>query len=177
MEIICQLVAVSWEDGGMSIVKIITDAPPKSMSPDFAKANGYTWIRRRGGGWHRDATDEVIAGDIGHRLRPFTSWRRIDPTDIPDDRTFREAWIDGGTIAVDMPKARDIHRNRLRAVRAPKLAALDVEQMRALVSSDTKTVASIEEQKRALRDVPADPAIEAAATPEALAAVMPAALA
>lgn len=78
-------------------------------------------------------------------------------------------------ITIDMDKAREIHRDRIRAARAPLLAAADVDFQRALeTGADTSAIVA---RKSALRDAPADPAIDAATTPEQLAAVWPAALA
>lgn len=76
----------------------------------------------------------------------------IEETLVPTDRSFRDAWkIDGGKIDHDMGKAREITKNRLRAERAPLLAKLDVQFMRALeAASDT---AAITAEKQRLRDV------------------------
>jgi len=99
----------------------------------------------------------------------------IDEAAVPADRTFRDAWVlTADALAVDMAKAREIHRNRIRAARAPLLAAADVAYMRALEAG--QDTAAIVARKNALRAAPADPAIEAATTPEALAAVWPAVL-
>ncbi len=69
-------------------------------------------------------------------------------------------------INVNMTKARDIHREKVREARNPKLAAKDVEFQRALeTGADT---ASIVSEKQALRDAPAAAAIDAATTPEQL---------
>jgi hypothetical protein len=97
---------------------------------------------------------------------------------VPSDRTFRDAWTLGAnqTIGHDMPKARNIQRRRMREARAPLLAALDVEYQRADESGDTIRKAAVVARKQALRDVTADPAIEAATTPDDLRAVWPAAL-
>lgn len=101
----------------------------------------------------------------------------VDHSLAPSDRTFRNAWkLDGGAIGVDMVKARELHRNKLRELRKPKLEALDVEYQRADEKGDTAEKKRVADKKQALRDVTADPAIEAAQTPEALKAVMPAAL-
>ena len=63
-------------------------------------------------------------------------------------------------FGVDMAKAREIHKTNIRAAREPKLAELDVEFQKALeTSSDTTDIVS---KKQALRDAPADSAIEAA---------------
>ena len=65
-------------------------------------------------------------------------------------------------IKIDMSKAKSIHKENIRRARAPKLAELDVEFQKALeTSSDTTAIVS---KKKALRDAPADSAIEAAKT-------------
>ena len=120
--------------------------------------------------------------DILAKLHPDNAsqvarYRALTRGEIPVERRFRAAWRDGGqSVAVDMPAAREIHRDYLRALRAPILAKLDTEYMRADEAGDVAAKARIAAQKQALRDVTADPAIEAAKTPEALAAVLPAAL-
>ena len=59
-----------------------------------------------------------------------------------------------------MAKAKEIHKTNIRVARTPKLADLDVEFQKALeTSSDTTDIVS---KKQALRDAPADSAIEAA---------------
>ncbi len=106
-----------------------------------------------------------------------TGHRVAAPTEIPTDRTFRRAWRDGGDkIDVDMPTAREVWRDRMRAAREPKLASLDVEYQRADEGGDAKAKKDVAAAKQALRDVTADPAIEAARTPEELKAVWPAIL-
>jgi hypothetical protein len=89
---------------------------------------------------------------------------------VPADRVFRGAWqFNGAAVEIDMTKARDIHRDNLRAERAPKLAALDVDYMKALEQGHVTT--TIAAEKQALRDVPADARIADAATPDALKAL------
>ena len=69
-------------------------------------------------------------------------------------------------INVNMTKARDIHREKVRFARNPKLASKDIEFQRALeTGADT---AAIVAAKQALRDAPAAAAIEAASTPDVL---------
>lgn len=96
---------------------------------------------------------------------------------IPPDRLFREAWAvddQNSAIVVDMDLARDIWRDKIRAARIEPLAQLDAAFMKALeTGADTSLIAS---QKQELRDAPADPAIDAATTPEELKAVQPAGL-
>jgi len=77
-------------------------------------------------------------------------------------------------ITINMAKARDIHRAKMREARAPILAALDVQFQRALESNaDTSAIVA---KKQALRDVTSDPAIEAAQTTDQLKAVWPSVL-
>lgn len=89
---------------------------------------------------------------------------------VPSDRTFRGAWqYNEAVIEVDMAKARDIHKDNLRAERKPRLEALDVDYMKALeAGSGADAIAS---QKTTLRDITADSRIAGAATPDALKAL------
>ena len=89
---------------------------------------------------------------------------------VPADRTFRGAWqFSGSAVDIDMAAARDIHRDNLRQARKPLLDALDVDYMKALEQGgDTAAIAA---QKQVLRDVTADPRIDAAATPDELKAL------
>ena len=97
--------------------------------------------------------------------------------EVPAERTFRGAWeanADTGVISVDMAVARDIWRDKMRQARTEPLAALDTAFMKALETcADTTQITA---DKQALRDAPTDPAIDAATTPEELAAVQPAGL-
>ena len=79
-------------------------------------------------------------------------------------------------IRVNMDKARDITRDRVREERKPLLEALDVEYMRALESQDTVALQIVSFKKQALRDATRDPEIDQASTPDELKAVRPAAL-
>jgi hypothetical protein len=79
-------------------------------------------------------------------------------------------------IRVNMDKAREIKKDMIRAERAPKLAALDVEFMRAVETSDADAQTTIAAKKQALRDATEDPVILNATTPEALKEATPSAL-
>jgi len=70
------------------------------------------------------------------------------------------------SISINMTKAKEIHRKHVREVRTPLLASLDTDFQRALeTSSDTTAIVS---KKKALRDAPANTAIDAASTPDEL---------
>ena len=69
-------------------------------------------------------------------------------------------------IKIDMAKAKEIHRQKIRDAREPKLAELDVEFQRALETGES--TADIVSKKQALRDAPADSGIAAASDADAL---------
>jgi hypothetical protein len=55
-------------------------------------------------------------------------------------------------IGIDINKAKDIHKDKIREVRNPLLQAKDVEYMRAQESGNTEKVVEIVAEKQALRD-------------------------
>jgi hypothetical protein len=76
-----------------------------------------------------------------------------------------------------MTKALDIKKDMVRRERAPLLAALDVEMMKAIESGNDAKKTEIAEKKQALRDATNDPVLTQATTPEELKAATPQALA
>lgn len=133
--------AISMTDGSVAIMQTIGDA---SIAECIAKWPPYEQAKV-----------------IGYQV--------VDLRSIPTDRTFRNAWtLDGAAIAHDMDKARTIKRDRLRAERALRLAALDVDMLRAAEANDDKEKARITSAKRVLRDLPAHPAIDKAETADEL---------
>ena len=69
-------------------------------------------------------------------------------------------------FGIDMAKAREIHKTKIREARAPKLAELDVEFQKALETGASTT--DIVAKKQALRDAPADAGIASASDTDAL---------
>lgn len=114
--------------------------------------------------WH--GTAEELAIHIG-----INSYALKYASDIPTDRTFRNAWK--ADLSVDMVKARIILRDKMRIARAPLLADLDTQYMRADEANNAQQKAAITQQKQTLRDITALPAIDAASTPEQLKAAWP----
>jgi len=87
----------------------------------------------------------------------------------PNNRCFREAWqLDGDVIAVDMAKARDIQRDKIRADREVFFEENDIAKDDALLEDDAVKKAAAIAMRDKLRDLTADPRIEAASTPEEL---------
>jgi hypothetical protein len=138
------LIAISRVDGGVSLLRTIGE---------------------------NVSIEEEIGKWQGAHPGAYLAHTEAKESDVPSDRTFRNAWK--GDLSVDMGKARDIWKDKMRAVRAPKLAALDTEYMRADETGDAQAKSAVAAQKQELRDVTADPGIEAAQTPQDLKAVWP----
>ena len=135
------------KDGGIEIMSCVDDARPE------------TEIQK----WTKSRRDEIAK--VG---------RVVKDNEIPQDRAFRNAWCcNGKAIEHDMGKAREIHRDRLRAKRADKMAELDVAYMRADEAGDAAAKSAIAAKKQALRDVTDHPDIEAAKTSSDLKKVWP----
>ena len=65
-------------------------------------------------------------------------------------------------FGIDMAKAKEIHKEKIRIARKPKLAELDIEFQRALeTGADTSAIVA---KKQALRDAPAAAGISTAAS-------------
>ena len=69
-------------------------------------------------------------------------------------------------FGIDMAKAKEIHKTNIREARTPLLTALDIDFQKALETSASTT--DIVAKKQALRDAPADSAIDAATTTDEL---------
>lgn len=133
--------AIQMQDGSVAIMQTVEGATTEDC---LAK-------------WHPDERAKVALV------------RAIDPSRVPQTREFRNAWtLQGLDIVHDIDKARAIQRNRLRALRAPQLEALDLAYLRADEAGDSTAKAAVVAQKQALRDAPADPALESARTVEEL---------
>ncbi len=77
----------------------------------------------------------------------------VDAEILPNDHNdFFDAWqLKGGVVSVNLEKAKALTKNRLRAERAPLLAAQDVAFQRALETSADLT--AIVTEKNRLRDI------------------------
>jgi len=114
-------------DGGLSVVHPVRNTLGETLTTD-AEIEQRAW-------------DKLPADAINPQF--------VEADTVPTDRTFRNAWK--ADLTVDLPKAREITKDRLRAERTPLLADLDVQFMRALeVAGDTTAIAA---EKQRLRDV------------------------
>lgn len=143
-------------DGGLSVVHPVINSYP--VREDITEAQA---IER--------AYAKLPQGAINPQI--------VEVSVLPVDRTFRNAWKqNGSTVAPDMPACREIHKERLRVLRAPLLTVLDAQFLKALEIGDLTEQGRIAAKKQALRDVTDDPRIATASTPEQLKSVVPAVL-
>lgn len=143
-------------DGGVTTYVRVRPLRPGETEEDYQAAFAARIERERGGRCHL-ATE----------------------ADLPAGRRFREAWkARDGKAEVDMPRARAIHLERLRAARDRVLASSDGPYLRAVEADDRAAIATFKRARQKLRDLPADLAadLERAATPDQLDAIWPAEL-
>ena len=97
----------------------------------------------------------------------------IEDYTLPSERTFREAWDtpSGSVISVNMDKAKDIWRDKIREHRVPEFEKLDSAFMKALETGASTT--QIVADKQVLRDATVHSDIDAATTPDQLKEVQP----
>lgn len=138
------IVAVSFQDGSVGRMQLFGGSADEEIQVQVDQ-NTETWAA------------------IGLKA---VSWHRCELTDFPvDHHDFRNAWtVADGKIVVDLEKAREVTRQRLRAERAPVLAEKDIDAFKAMEAGDTAALAVVSAEKQRLRDITQLPAIEAAKT-------------
>jgi len=164
-------VALQMDDGTVAVMGFITH----SSSPTLPY--GATW--NPDGTWQREPTDANIFAEISKAFpgvdqnglpkpQPI-SYKVIEPSSIPADRSYRNAWVfDGAKVDHDIEKAKAIHLDKIRRARTRALGELDIEYSKlsaqaavAEAAKDNKTKAektaealAIEGKRQALRDAP-----------------------
>jgi len=157
------LIVIKRKDGGVSIMKL---SGQTAAAYDAAPEHGDIIIEKEIEQW--EATQ--------HDHEKSISWRIMPDDAIPNDDTFSGAWTDTTSelkIDIDMNKAKEIHRGRMREARASLLASLDINYMRADEIGDTIKKQTIVAQKQELRDVTKHSDIDKAITPEQLKTIWP----
>ena len=121
-------------DGGVSFFD-----NPQGINSDALEAHLRRKTPNATGNFYQAVSDDWIRGaDVGD-------------LEIPTDRTFRNAWEHNDGIKVNVPKAKDITKNRLRAERKPLLEAQDILFQRALETGESTE--EIVKEKQRLRDI------------------------
>ena len=143
----CVTLALTFADDSVGIMSFVT----REYYPDGT-------VR-----WSRLAEPGTIEAELARTAQalapekvPIRLWRPIGVGEIPTDRTYRNALRDDGkTLAHDVEAVKVIAVERLRQDRAPLLADLDRQWMRATGQKDAATADAIEAQRQTLRDLPA----------------------
>jgi hypothetical protein len=102
----------------------------------------------------------IPTGDINDAIKDVPAgvdYKIVESVDIDNDY-FNAYEFDAETGAkVNIEKAKAIHLDKFRAARAPKLAKLDIDFMKAVEANDEVKKTEIVAAKQALRDVTLTP--------------------
>jgi tRNA U34 5-methylaminomethyl-2-thiouridine-forming methyltransferase MnmC len=99
------------------------------------------------------ATGVTVEEAISSSIPENTPYKIVESLDI-DDSYFDAYEFNPETGAeINIAKAKQIHLDKFRAARAPKLAKLDIDYMRALEVEDSVKASQIAIAKQELRDV------------------------
>ena len=123
-----------------------------------------------------DGTEEEALAAVFSKSIPDDATDAVwaDTTDLPN-RVFRNAWKQEveGKPEVDMPKARDLHMDKIRVVRNEELQKEDINFQKALEADDASVKAAVATKKQTLRDLPATFDLSGAGTADELDALWP----
>jgi hypothetical protein len=98
----------------------------------------------------------IPTGDVQDAIKDVPEgapYAIVDSLENVDNDYFNGfVYADGAAVA-DIAACKSIHLDRFRAARAPKLAALDVQYMKAIEVEDSVKASAIAVAKQELRDV------------------------
>jgi len=99
----------------------------------------------------------------------------VPASTLPGNRAFRNCWRDDGLgkVQVDMPLARQLRLEEIRAKRDVLLAQTDTLLLRAVEAQDAPRQQALKALRQTLRDVPQSFPLDKFTTPEALAQAEP----
>jgi len=107
--------------------------------------------------WREVKTQRILTIDeIAQKDLPAgTEYKIINASELPQDRFYRDAWVYASDkVVVDLPKARNVHLNKIRARRNEKFielgfpVKLDSSLEKAIIPEETRAIL------QALRDIP-----------------------
>ena len=97
-----------------------------------------------------DSTLERVLNSLPEDIVAFIA----DSEDLPSDATFFDAWeVEDKEVVVNLTKAKEIWKNKIRQARKPILEKLDVEYIKALENEDSRKVKEVVSLKKELRDI------------------------
>ena len=78
----------------------------------------------------------------------------VDVDTVPSDRIFRNAWVteQGKSVEIDLDKAKDVAKDKVRQARTPKFQELDIAYQRADEDSDADAKKAVADKKKLARD-------------------------
>ena len=100
--------------------------------------------------------DDLLIKCVPENCRDSADIVEVDT--ILSDRTFRNSWVTskGKSVEVDLDKAKDIAKDKVRQARTPKFQELDVAYQRADEDGDKNAKAAVVVKKQTARDATAD---------------------
>lgn len=120
-----------------------------------------------------DPSDEIKKWKEDKQAK-VESHRPLVDGELPASQAFNNARRHkDDKVYIDMAEALKIHQDKLRKLREPKLAALDVEFTKAQGKKNEALADEVEAKRQALRDAVVDPIVLNASTPEELEAAIP----
>lgn len=120
-----------------------------------------------------ETTFERVIASLPEDVTAFV----IDSSNLPQDTTFFNAWeLDGEEVVINLTKAKEIWKDKLRQARKPVFEKLDIEYIKALENEDNSKAKQIISIKRQLRDITISKELANAKTIEAVKAFWPSVL-
>ena len=100
--------------------------------------------------------DDLLIKSVPENCRDSADIVEVDT--VPSDRTFRNAWVTekGKSTEIDLSKAKDLAKEKVRESRVSKFAELDVAYQRADEAGDADAKAAVVVKKQTARDATAD---------------------
>ena len=98
----------------------------------------------------------IPCGDVNDAIKDVpkdTPYKIVDSLNIDNDYFNSYEFDDSEGAKVNLEKAKQLHKDKWRSARSPKLAKLDIDFMKAVELGDTQKQSEIAAQKQALRDV------------------------
>lgn len=141
------IIVVKNDDGSCSIVH---------PEPEMFDINSRTRQNLAAAGHIFKTDEEILDFIIDLNNLQGKNYRIASKSILPANKDFRAAWtddLDTDTVDIDIQKAKEIHKNTLRALRKPVLDKLDVEYMKADEAGDEEGKKSIAQKKQSLRDI------------------------
>lgn len=162
------------EDATGKIVRkfVYTKLELTALGANDAENAGFV-ISEDGTHYIRDLTEEIQAREL--REEPdLINHGIFNEETFPDPTLFKEVWVlVDGVIKVDMPKARIIQENKIRAARDIKWK--DFDERYTTAQRDGLDLTVLQTERQMLKDIPnnAQSSIDIAITPEILKAIWP----